>query len=245
MAYTLQQSVNFAQPFVEYLPLTFGTNNEPAVSIANEIQNTVMNAPFTWGWNRSDNIIAGVPVTLQAGVQDYTIALPDFGFLEKVSLIDPTDNAIWEILNVYNTASLGLADPNLNKQARPNSVCVYLVNYGTNLKLRFTGVPDKAYSVNLVYQKLPTPLTTASSPWGIPDQYIDIYNNLFLGEVLANADDTRSAYYRQRGITTLLAKAEGLTEMQKNMFLDLYWARDRQQLASTLRTQQAQQARGT
>lgn len=242
--YSIQQSINFSQPFIEYFPLSFGTNGEPAVSIANEIQNTVMNPPFTWGWNRNDNTNAEVPLNLQQGVQDYVVDLTDFGFLEKVSLTDPSNGQVWEILNVFNTLSLGLSDPTANKQGRPQSVCVYSVIYGTSVKLRFTGVPDKAYGVTLIYQKLPVPITSVNSNWGIPDQYIDIYNNLFLGEALANMDDARANIYRQRGITTLLAKAEGLTEMQKNMFLEMYWSRDRQQLAATLRAQQAQQARG-
>ena len=61
---------------------------------------------------------------------------------------------------------------------------------------------------------------------------------------MAVVDDARAVQYRQRGIAALLAKAEGLSEMDKNMFLEQYWMRDRQMQAGALRTQQAQQARG-
>jgi hypothetical protein len=94
---------------------------------------------------------------------------------------------------------------------------------------------------------LVTPLTTltgSTGTWAIPDQYLDIYNNLFVGEAMATVDDTRAREYRQRGVAALLAKAEGLTDMQKNLFLESYWLRDSQQQAMSLRTQQAAQARG-
>jgi hypothetical protein len=59
----------------------------------------------------------------------------------------------------------------------------------------------------------------------IPNQYSDVYNNLFLSEVLALFDDARSPIYRQRGIGAFLGKATGLTEMQKNIFVQQWMAR--------------------
>jgi hypothetical protein len=239
MAYTLQQSINFAQTFIQYSPLSVGTGLEPAISLANEIQTTILNQPFCWPWNRNESTATPTIV----GTQDYTIALTDFSFLEKITLKDPSNNT-YEILDIKNSAPLGIANTNTNNQQRPNAAAIILVNYGTNLKLRLLGAPDMIYQMTLTYQKLPTPIVSLGSSWGIPDQYIDIYNNLFVGEAMALVDDARSVQYRQRGVATLLSKAEGLTEMQKDLFLQQYWLRDRQQLAGQLRTQQAQQARG-
>lgn len=234
MAYTLNQSIAWAQSFVQFSPLTAGTGNEPALSTANMVQNTVMNAPFTWPWNRNQNSATS---TVQ-GTQDYTFSLTDFNFLEKASLTD-ANNKIWEIKDVYNTQALTIS----SEQARPNAACISSLTQGTSFSLRFMAVPNAVYTVNLVYQKLPTPFSTPSGNWSIPDTYIDIYNNLFLGEMFALADDARSTQYRQRGIAALLSKAEGLSEMDRNLFLDQYWARDSQQTARQLRTQQAAQAR--
>jgi len=242
MSYTIQQSINFAQTFIGFSPEAVGTGNEPAISLANMIQNTILNAPFTWGWNRNENS----STSTVAGTQDYTIPLTDFSFLEKVTLTDPT-GAVYEVQDVYNTAALGIADASVNKRARPNSACVVMVTYGTSIKLRFMGVPDKIYLITLTYQKLPTPLsalTGANGTWLIPDQYIDIYNNLFLAESMALVDDARETLYRQRGVGALLSKAEGLTEMQKNDFLEQYWMRSgRSDLVGTIRAQQGNQAR--
>jgi hypothetical protein len=240
MAYTIQQSINFAQTFIQYSPLAVGTGNEPALSLANEIQNTILNPPFTWPWNRNESSA----LTLAATTQDYTVNLTDFGFLEKVSLTDPDTNEVWEIKDVYNNLARGKADANTRKLMRPNACCVISVSYGTSVKLRFMGVPNKAYGVLLTYQKLVTPLTTltgGTGTWALPDQLIDVFNNLFVGEAMAVVDDARANLYRQRGIGVLLGKAEGLTEMEINAFLEQYWQRDHQNQYRTMRTQQGAQ----
>lgn len=59
----------------------------------------------------------------------------------------------------------------------------------------------------------------------IPDTFSNIYNWLFLGEAFAAVDDARAQIYRQRGIAALLSRAEGLTEMQKNIFAQQWLAR--------------------
>lgn len=387
--YTVQQSVNFAETFIQYSPLQVGTGQEPALSISNEVQNTIMNPSLIWPWNRAEDS----SLTTTPGTQDYTVNLTDFGFLEKVTLTDP-DGTVHALPDVYNTLAIGKADSSVTKRARPNSACIVSVIYGTSIRLRFMGVPDKAYLVTITYQKLvnsfgpyaissaalaspaslvltqvtvsgattvytgtitgggvnnfvgmtfvitgfanagnnttitvtantvttltcttttqvnethagaaaggqtaytglftvgafpvgsvatitgfvahpgnngsfivvsvtPTILVLAnpagiaetiaatanSAGWApIPDSFQDVFNNLFLGEALANVDDARANIYRQRGILTLLSKAEGLTDQQKNAFLLQFWARQgRQELSSTLSAQMGNQARG-
>lgn len=225
MATTIQNTIDFSQPFIQYSPLAVGAGAiQPAVGIANEIQSMVTNAPFTWAWNRNENSATATVV----GQQDYTFAITDFGFLERVSLTNNTTGDIFELENIYNNRTLSPASTNANKKARPNGAAIVLVTYGTSFKLRFSCPPEAIYQINLVYQKLVTPMTTltgGTGTWTIPDQYLDIYNNLFLGESMAVVDDARANLYRQRGVATLLAKAEGLTEMQKNAFLEQYWMR--------------------
>jgi len=91
----------------------------------------------------------------------------------------------------------------------------------------------------------PSPQASAfNGSWApIPDQYSDVYNNLFLSEALASSDDPRAVIYRQRGVAALLAKADGLSEMQKNAFAQQWLARNMEVTAATLKTQQAVQAR--
>lgn len=241
MSQTLQQTINFVQPFGEYSPLTVGTGNEPGISIASMTRNIILNPPFIWPWNRAENSATSTI----AGTQDYVLPIADFGFLEKVSLTDPS-GAVWEIKDVFNTSCLAVADTTNSKTwNRPASVSVKAVTYGTNVSLRFLSVPNMVYAINVVYQKLSLPFASTGDLWSpIPDSFMDIFNNLYLGEYLSLVDDARSAQYRQRGIVALLSKSEGLSELQKSAYLAQFLARDAQGLAKQLTTQQGNTARG-
>jgi hypothetical protein len=240
MAYTLLQSVNFAQPFIEYAPLTAGASNEPAISIGSMVRNTLLNPPFTWGWNRAEDS----STSTVAGTQDYTINLTDFAYLEKVALTDVTGN-VFELKDVYNTNALAKGTATAGARQRPNSVSVKSVSFSTSVSIRFMGVPDAVYVITLIYQKLSLPFTATSGTWSpIPDSFIDVFNNLFLAEAMESVDDARGSVYRQRGVAALLAKAEGLTDMQRSAFIQQYQALNSQMTAAQLRTQQGSQARG-
>ena len=236
--YTLQDTINWAQTFIEFSPLTAGTNNEPAISVANMIVSTITNAPLTWGWNRAeyDNLVLDSPE------QDYEVPITDFGFLEKVTLINVAGTYGFEIRDVYNTAALGVS---VSKPAEPKGCSVHLVDYGTSVTLRFMAIPDQDYTSVITYQKLIPDIDDLSDPWPIPSQYKDIFNNLFAAEAYQAVDDDQQAQrYRMRGVAALLAKSEGLTEMQRNSVLAQFLVRGGQAQAAALRTNQGTQARG-
>jgi hypothetical protein len=387
---TLQQTISWAKTYIQYSPITAGFGQEPAVSVASMIRSTLMNAPITWYWNRAETTFSTVK-----GTQDYVENIPDFGFIENVSLLD-TNGKIWQIKDVYNTASLS---PSTDQQ-RPEAMSVegvgliagaaltitniaitshvltvtvasgatglsvgqsvkltglttatFLngqtvqvstipgntsftasythVDYGTaadggsatpqttGILFRFLGVPNAVYQVTVVYQKKPQsfgpflisaaanhvgatttytglfdPLSfpagsTASITgfvtnivnngsfsvvscsatslvvlngagvaetiaafvsdfdWApIPDTFGDVYNNLFLSEMLANVDDAKSQVYRQRGVAAFLAKSTGLTETQRNAFIQQWLARSVESNTTMMSAQTGNQARG-
>lgn len=308
MSNTLQGTINWSQSYIEYSPMTAGTNFEPAVSIASMIRNTMLSAPFSWAWNRKEDSSKQT----QANVQDYSYTLTNFGYLEKASLID-SNNKIWEIKDVYNTSALSKG----GDSQRPHAIAVIINTPGTGFTIRFMGIPDDVYTIVLTYQILSiqfasfaissaatasggntvytgvfdtnsfpvgslasvagfiahtvnngtfkvvavtaTTLTLANSgglietiaatavnqSWApIPDNYSNIYNNLFLGEAFASTDDTRSQTYRQRGVAALLAKSEGLTDTQKNIFAQQWLAQGRESGSVALKLQQGIQAHG-
>lgn len=313
--YTLTQSINWAQPYIEYVPLNVGTAWEPALSVATMVRNTILNPPFTWPFNRNEY----TSLSLVQGTQDYSAPITDFAYLEKVSLLN-VDGFGYELDDVYNTNILGV--PSLtNGQGQPNSCAVRYYIPSTSVSLRFLSVPEQAYTSILTYQKLPLPFTyfnlesvsvistivyytyqstqvvgandelagqyilvdgftnagnngtflcvssTANyliltnpnaidevnttayaineSWYPIPDSYMEIYNNLFLAEMMATADDNREQLYRQRGVAALLSKAQGLTQLQVNAFLAQWSARgSMQELAKQIATQMGAQSRG-
>lgn len=89
-----------------------------------------------------------------------------------------------------------------------------------------------------------TPAYAVNASWyPIPDYYSDIYNWLFLSEALSVTDDPRSQLYRQRGVAAFLAKSSGLTEMQKNAFIQQWMNYSRETQSLVLQVQQSNQAR--
>lgn len=77
---TINGSIGWAQSYGGYKALTIGVNNEPAITSANIVLQTLLNPPFVWNWNRST-----VSFLTTAAVQDYKQAVAAFGFIEKAS----------------------------------------------------------------------------------------------------------------------------------------------------------------
>jgi hypothetical protein len=118
------------------------------------VRNTILNAPFTWPWNRNEYLISsGTPPNLVAGTQDYVFNIPDFAYLEKVSLFYADKSKAIEIQDVYNTNILGVAIA----KAEPNAAAIKYYSPGSTVAVRFLSVPDQPYTGVLTYQKLAAP----------------------------------------------------------------------------------------
>lgn len=77
---TLQSSINYAQTFGGFRSLNIGVANEPAITAANLVLQTIISPPFCWNWNRSK-----VNFNTAAGTQDYAQSTATFGFIEKAA----------------------------------------------------------------------------------------------------------------------------------------------------------------
>jgi len=95
---------------------------------------------------------------------------------------------------------------------------------------------------------LETPVVQAvaiNSSWSpIPDSFSDIYNNFCLGYFMDSCQDPRGTGYIARGGAALLAKAEGLSEMDRAIFMQSFLNLDAAQIVNQLKTQQGRQASG-
>src|SRR5215831_2999929 len=82
---TLQNTINWLTAFVLQRPVTGvgGNTNEPFLTTANKVMATIMAQPFIWEWNRTSLAAA---ITTVAGTSDYSVALSNFGFLEKATI---------------------------------------------------------------------------------------------------------------------------------------------------------------
>ncbi|HZS43439.1 MAG TPA: hypothetical protein VFA52_04610 [Candidatus Paceibacterota bacterium] len=233
MANLLSDTINYIRPFCRYQEANIGTNNMPIIGIANIVRNVILAAPMRWNFNRSENS----SYTLSTGVQDYTLAISDFGYLERASVKDPDDGKFYEIPDVLNNASLARSSL---PTGRPQTVSIHNISGPI---LRFSAVPNKNYSLYLVYQKVASQFVAISDQWSpIPDTLSDVYNNLCLGYYMDSCQDPRAPQYISKGIASLLARQSGLSEMDKAIFAQSYMNLNSAFITQGLETQQGRQA---
>lgn len=78
---TLDKTIAYCRAFLNWASLTIGDNSDPAMTAANLALQTIVGPPFVWPWNRTT-----VSFIASQGVQDYNVALTQYGFLESASL---------------------------------------------------------------------------------------------------------------------------------------------------------------
>ena len=151
---TIIGTANWAAAFILNRP-TQGVANayqDPALTLANLIMATILAPPFAWQWNR-----ASVTQAVTAGTSDYSIALPNFGWLEKATITYPTPPSsgpsVFELEIITSVA----VDP---RQNRPFKICPVLDDNAGNITFRLFPTPDQAYTLTLTYQNAPIKATT-------------------------------------------------------------------------------------
>lgn len=203
----LQATLLWCLPYVNSMPLTIA-GNDPALSNANLIMQTILGAPFCWRWNRAELTINAV-----VNQQDYVKAVPDFGFIEKVwwQSADGTDIKECE---VRNTQAL------TKEQGRPNWVSAQSDDGAGNITFRLSNRANETGIVTVQYQKKAPALTSLASLWApIPDELAYIFDYGFLALAQMLNDDPRYPISNQRFTSHLLGAQDGLDEMQRNIFL--------------------------
>jgi hypothetical protein len=232
---TPQTSINAVQSALGFWVPTVGTNNEPAITAANNTQQIMLSPPFKWAWNRNS-----FTLTTAVGTQDYTVAVTDFGYLETATLSYPGATRIVS-LNIKNSTPLGESVD----QQLPGTIAVLQNTVGTSIKVRFLGVPDKIYTCVGWYQKFVPLITSLSTTWTPPDYMAYIYNRGFLAELfLAGAQAAQAQQEKIAFAAGLIANSEGLTDTEINMFLAQYQINPRSMEVLQIKTQQGVQARG-
>jgi hypothetical protein len=234
MSETITATIAAVQSSLGYWVPTVGTNNEPAITSANNVQQVILAPPFKWSWNRNSFTLNTV-----AGTQDYTVSVTDFGYLETLTISYPGASRIVS-LNVKNNTPLG---ESIDQQV-PATVSVLQNTVGASIKIRFLGVPDKVYSVVGWYQKFAPKISALSDTWAPPDYMGYIYQRGFLAELYeAFAQPSLAAQERASFAAGLIANSEGLTVTETNMFLAQYLGNTRMLQDSQLSTQVGTQAR--
>jgi hypothetical protein len=157
--------------------------------------------------------------------QDYTIPAPSFSHIEHASVLDlvqvPQSNppvynpAKWWELTIKNSLALETV------KARPTFISPHVEDGNGNMSFRLSAAPDKPYPVSIHVQLVAPTFTSINQTWApIPDFMQHIYDWGFLALMWQFADDPRASYANSQFKAALLGRAEGLTEEQKNIFLN-------------------------
>ena len=215
---TIQNTVNWVAAFIRQRPfVNVGqlNPNEPALTSANYAMQTILQPPFRWEWNRT---VATSAITTTAGTSDYAVSISNYGWLEKATIITPTPPAntppnfeleIYEILGKDG------------EQSRPTKIAVLQDNGAGTITFRLFPVPDDTYTVDLDYQNSPILATGLNTLWTpIPDKLAFLYERFMIAQA-------QMMYNQQLGLSNLevffrqlVGAAEGLSEMEKAIFLE-------------------------
>lgn len=227
---SLQQTLNWASGFFSFQPFLIG-GQEPALTCANLVLQTILGAPFCWAWNRGQ-----VQFNCVNAQQDYAQFIPDFGFLEKAWVRDAA--ADLKEIEIRNALSSSI------EAGRPGFIAAQLDDNAGNITLRNMPVPDKAYVQTVLYQKKAPIMTSIANTWSpIPDEKQFIYEYGFLAMCAVFAEDPRFPIFNQRFLSHLLGAQEGLDEMKRNIFLGNWLLITSAASAAQLKTQQGIAAR--
>lgn len=227
----LSRTILVTQNYVRNAPLTLASN-EPAFSNADWVRQFLLAPPFAWPWNRKT-----VSVDCVVGQQDYSVALSDYGWLEKGVVVDP-DTTAYEI-----EVKTVLGDETLPNQ--PTHVSPQIDDGAGNITFRLLPPPDKEYTLRLVYQKSAPNFTETTDTWApVPDVLSYLFNQGFLAKAYEYLDDPRFGGSMQLFLRQALAANEGLSDADKNLFLGERLVSERESQNVSGNAQLARQSRG-
>ena len=82
---TLKTTIDITSRYIYNSPLLYTNSGSLAYSIGDEVRQFILSPPFVWRWNRAE----ATPITCTIGTTDYTLNIPDFGFMERAWIAFP------------------------------------------------------------------------------------------------------------------------------------------------------------
>lgn len=203
MANTVQDVVSWAQTFVRLLPVSGvgGSSYEPALSLANQVQQTILAPPFAWNWNRAVTTFPTV-----SGTQDYVQSgIANLAWLERASLQSgSSDLPSLEVAPVLDAAQT---------TGHPTHIAAILNGSG-GVTFRLFPTPDAVYTVAISYQIQAPNITALTSTWAVPDYLAHLYRQGMLAGFLGYADDQRAPLEYQKFLQLTMVASTGFNTLR-------------------------------
>lgn len=231
---TLTDSAKFVRPYLKNQPISVN-GQEPGIMAGNIVLQIALAAPLKWRFNRRQfqfTCNAAIPTT------DYSVPLPDFGYLETQWLADPTG----KIFGMNGATSLGV-DANAS---RPTLIAPQYDDNLGNITFRIKNTPDLAYTVFGDYQRRPTLLQSYASYWDVvPDDFAHVYNLGYLAFLSLLVNDSRFPVFERWFLSRILSLQDGLDDQARDIFLQNWMNATRSVARSQASTQMGSAGRGT
>lgn len=217
MSSTIQlgTTIQIASRYIYNAPLLYVNDGALAYSIGDWVRQFMLAPPFVWRWNRG--FVA--PISCKAGSSDYTVSVPDFGFIEKATLVFPPVSGN----NVQQSKELTVERVLVGETilGQPAFISVIADDNNGNITFRLMQVPDAPYTLIITYQKAAPTFQNVTDTWApIPDRYSYLYNLGFLAKTYEYKGDERFAFAHAEFLKQVVAASEGLNDEQKNLFLN-------------------------
>jgi hypothetical protein len=167
--------------------------------------------------------------------QDYSISVPNFSHIEHASVMDLDATgapAKWYQLQVKDGLSLE------SSANRPEFIGPHAQDANGVMTFRVASAPDRAYPVSIHVQMTAPLITSINQTWApLPDYLQYIADKGFMALMWKFADDPRAAQENAEFKAAILARAEGLTDEERNIFLNNWDALYQNPMARQMGTQ--------
>lgn len=211
---TVSQTLGWVYGFVVGRPTTGvgGFVGEPGLTSANLIAQTILAAPFAWNWNRATQTFPTI-----VGQSDYPISISQYGYIEKATVFDSTISSPEPSIFELEINNILAAD---GEQNRPFKISPVFDNDSGTITFRLFPIPDKVYTVTIIFQKAPLTLTLTGNWAPIPDKYAFLYERGLKAMMHGMYNPQIYMMEMQLFLRQLVGASQGLTEMEKAIFLD-------------------------
>jgi len=157
----------------------------------------------------------------------------------SVQITNPNTSALeWKEIQPKITLGLDSA------QTQPRFISAQTDNGQGDVTFRLMPVPDVAYPVAITMQEQPPLFTSVNQTWSpIPDEYSMLYNWGMMALLLMYADDPRFQMANNKFVAGLLSTLQGLSDTERNIWLNTWQAISGAQTFYAMNNQQAAQVR--
>lgn len=228
---SVQSALTYVQTMMDNQRLNVN-NMDPGMTMANTVLGTMLGPPFVWRQNRSSVSFE----VFTTGGTDYTVSIPNLGFIEKQWMEDSDG----KILDLKGATALS----KVSYERQPTELSPQYDDNQGNITFRLNSVPDANYTAFLDFQQAAKLLQAPSDTFApLSDYFGYLFNKGMLSEGALLVNDSRFSIWRGEWIAQLLATQDGLDAQAKDMFYNQFMNTTRTVMRSQGAVQSATSAR--